>query len=236
MDNLDDNNIFLIEEKLPKGNPFTLPEGYFLSLGEHIENRINVKDFEVKTNPFALPANYFENLEQRIESRIIQIDSNENVTDDFFEIQKEQILNSIALIEKAGNKSPFEVPSGYFENVITAIESKTSLKQRPAIKRFKTMRWAYAAAAAIILSLGVVYFSNNRPVETMAITNFNTDSLSTSEIVNKLEKSDIPDEELIKHIDVKELTNLAKEQIQPDDKELKSILYEIDENELTKDM
>lgn len=236
MENLDDNNIFLIEDKLPKGNPFSTPDGYFLSLGTHIESRIAIHDIEDKTNPFDLPFDYFKNLTRHIENRIYWKDLEKEIRDEFFENQKEDILNSILLNEKAGNVIPFEAPEGYFENLVSTIEAQTSLKQKPELRKLVPLRWAYAAAAAILLSIGIIYFTYNRPVESIAVTNFNTDSLSTAEIVNKLEKSDIPEEELIREIDVKQLTMLAKDQIQLDEKDLNKIINEIDENELTKDM
>ncbi len=261
MENLDDNTIISSEENLPKGLPFYVPEDYFLTLSKHIQYRIAIKDFEAKSNAFNTPDNYFSELPRHIEDKINQKEFQDKdiyTSGEFFENQKNDILSFIALNEIIKPEMPFEVPNHYFDNLAAAIESQTllnpiysgekieeaeaqNLSNKDQIKKWRILkfipsRWAYAAAAAIILSFGIFYFRNNTPVETYTIANFNTDSLSTSDIISRLEKSDIPEEVLLQNIDEKQLTNISKYQLQIEDKDLKNIINDLDENEITKDL
>lgn len=69
MDNFDDTSILELESKLPKGNPFSVPEGYFSLQSEQIMNQISLEEKAGKELPWQTPDTYFETLSDRIEAR-----------------------------------------------------------------------------------------------------------------------------------------------------------------------
>ncbi len=237
MENFDDTSFIKSEEKLPKGVPFRTPEGYFESLGDSILTRIKINEImasEMGNNipPFETPYHYFENLSQHIENKVSQQDFELTLEDSFFKLQRETILSTITIQEKANASSPFSTPPNYFEQLSAKIEAHTSSTHKSRIQKLSFYKIAYAAAATIILTFGILYYSNQKPTNNQAMASFNTDSLSTVDIVNILNKSEISEDELISHIDTREIPI----HLQLGEKELKNILDELDETELTKEL
>ncbi len=234
MENFDDTTLFLSEEKLPKGVPFTTPDSYFETLRETTEREIAVQGYLNKNNPnpFVVEENYFDNLTHHIENKIAQKKLETSIDQAFFDQQRDTIINTISIKQKTATKNPFDIPADYFNNLTSAIESKTSFIIKPTTPKFYINRWAYAAAAALIMGISIGYFIFSKPLESQSVANFNTDSFSTAEIVSVLTKSEISEEELMTHIDVKELP----QHLSMEGKDLENILDELDESDLMNEM
>src|SRR5471030_3015702 len=101
MENKDWINVYKTLKKVNPVSPFTVPEGYFDSLGERIVSCKNLE--ELKNNGlsggFTVPGNYFDELTANIQSRI----------------------NIEAAVNKEGDG--FTVPDGYFINLEEQIQS-----------------------------------------------------------------------------------------------------------------
>lgn len=237
MENFDDTNLNSSEANLPQGIPFEAPEGYFKSLPDIILSRTKISDISstentIKQNPFTIPEDYFSNLSKQIQNRISLEEFEKTIPEHFFEKQKETILNTISIQEKSSRNLPFDVPGKYFETLVEDIESKTQSKKQTNTYQFKLKNWYYAAAAILILSFGILYISKNRTVGIPEASNFNTDSLSTSEIINVLGRSEISEDVLFTLIDSKQLPD----QIIIEDKDLENIIDELDESDLNIEM
>ena len=75
--------------KLKKENPFVVPENYFESLAENIQQKINaVPDLErmKKDNPFFVPPGYFDSLPSTVQQRIIDRKKQNNVFGEWISI------------------------------------------------------------------------------------------------------------------------------------------------------
>jgi hypothetical protein len=161
MDNQLENNEWMNQAphlaKLPRTNPFTVPEEYFETLPAHINSAIyfdKLKDLEAGLN-IPVPAGYFEQSKQNIYSRIAE----ENIK---------------GLVQEDG----FTVPEGYFTNLNSRITAQLTLpEQQKRTKVFKlwhsrAMKYATAACIVIISSVGIYmnYQGNDRNVSKAAIT------------------------------------------------------------------
>ncbi|HSN61868.1 MAG TPA: hypothetical protein VLR49_13090 [Ferruginibacter sp.] len=102
---------------IPKLNVFTIPAGYFDTLGGDILLRVyNEKRAVISPiNDTSVPAGYFENLAETIMSRI----KNETLT--------ESVIETTAMSELVagiGNKNIYNIPQGYFEHLSDNITQK----------------------------------------------------------------------------------------------------------------
>ncbi len=237
MENFDDTNLNLSAANLPQGTPFEAPEGYFKSLPDLILSRIKLSDISSiennqNQNPFTVSEDYFNTLPKQILDRIAFQEFEKTISNDFFEKQKETILNTLSIQEKSNRNLPFDVPEKYFETMAEDIALQTQSKKPTFSFQFNLRNWYYAAAAILILSFGILYISKNRTVGIPEASNFNTDSLSTSEIINVLGRSEISEDVLFTLIDSKQLPN----QIIIEDKDLENIIDELDESDLNIEM
>lgn len=225
------------EEKFPKGMPFGVPEGYFEGLASKISAQIalNEKLHSEKGLPdsgFAVPPKYFDHLPNHIDLKISEKEFEQNIEPSFFEKQTTSILQQIALEEKHSPKSPFVTPSNYFDSLASKIELKTIASKKRVIRPIMNISWAYAAAAAIIISFGIYFYAPKSEVPSVAIEKINTDSLTTADIISTLNTSDISEDELITHIDIKDLPD----HITIEEKDLDKVMDEIDESDLLNEM
>ena len=107
--------------ELPKRNVFTVPDGYFETLGATI--LLCIQDDALIINPPKvedIPEGYFENLSSTILNKIkeqhINIAANEQTA-------------ISALLQSAQHIKQFEVPDGYFENLSVNILHKINTQQ-----------------------------------------------------------------------------------------------------------
>jgi hypothetical protein len=133
-------------------NPFSVPEGYFDSLGEHLNSRIFLLEIHPeKANEFTVPEGYFDTLTDHIEGRI------------FTEKLKEEVI---------GNN--FTVPEGYFDTLQTRLNERIEEPVKViSIRRRLVPSWlSYAAAACIMIAVssGLYFNIKNNRVNTPAKT------------------------------------------------------------------
>ncbi len=225
------------EEQFPKGMPFFVPEGYFESLASQISARIALNEKLPAENGlpdsgFTVPPQFIDQLPKHIEFKISEKEFEENIESEFFENQSEAILQKIALAEKYSSKTPFVTPPNYFDSLANKIESRIIGNEKKALRPIMNLRWAYAAAAAIVLSFGIYFYVPKSEVTSAAIEKINTDSLTTADIISTLNNSDISEDELITHIDIKDLPD----HIIIEEKDLDKVMDEIDESDLINEM
>ncbi|WP_028295476.1 hypothetical protein [Olivibacter sitiensis] len=137
-----ENGMIFLQEA--KGNPFIVPTGYFDSLTNRINTRIQVN--EAVKESFVVPENYFTGLSEDIHTRIAE-----------FELKSE--VPSI----------DYEVPNDYFDSLSSRIQSKiaeesTQPKDGGAVipigrrKKFPLF-YRYAAAACLFLGIGTITYN-----------------------------------------------------------------------------
>jgi len=136
MDNREWLDDFMALKQINKNDPFTVPEGYFHDLTQHITTRIRLEG--LKTDPsagFTVPENYFEHLGSNIQSRINIEDAvtTENpgftVPENYFDELGSNIMSRIA-VEEAVNLQPegFTVPENYFDELAGNIQSRIAIE------------------------------------------------------------------------------------------------------------
>ncbi len=149
MDNNLEHNDWMDEaphlSRLPKVNPFAVPDQYFEGLSDRISAAVFVDDLKLKAGLLEeeVPEGYFENLSAEINSRIL--------------------LESLNLKKQDG----YAVPGGYFEKLHANILNKVTEEPAPAKIKIKKL-WLgsfakYAVAASLVLvSAFAVYFNQDR--------------------------------------------------------------------------
>jgi len=125
-------------QRLPEGNPFGVPEGYFGDLCERIISGVHLEEIthaDVNAG-FTLPEDYFEQLSSNIQSRIniekVLGERAESFTvpQDYFEGLSNHIQSRInvekTLAEQIKN---FIVPVGYFDELSSNIQSRINIEE-----------------------------------------------------------------------------------------------------------
>jgi len=138
MENREWLNEYVLLKQVNANNPFSVPDGYFNGLSEHIMSAIKIDELKSKMplDGFVVPENYFEELNNNIQSRvnIEQILSTENtsftVPENYFDelrnnIQSRVNIESVLNTEDAG----FTVPENYFEELNTQITSRIFVEE-----------------------------------------------------------------------------------------------------------
>ncbi|WP_410219672.1 hypothetical protein [Pedobacter sp.] len=121
--------------QLPASNPYRVPDDYFNTLTEHIHQCIFIAELDKN------PTGGF------------------SIEKSFFEEQKQQILNQVALSDQNPADTGFSIPDGYFDRLNSNILAKTINTNASRPKKIKL--WLsvtkYAAAACVIL-IGSIFF------------------------------------------------------------------------------
>jgi hypothetical protein len=167
MENKDWLNDYKLLKQVNNSNPFTVPAGYFDSLGDRVVSRKNLD--ELKTGDFSggftVPENYFEELAANIHARITieHAFDNENgftVPDGYFDNLSGQIKSRILVEEAIGDLAEhFTVPHGYFNKLNKSILDKTvnsGNANRGGVVRklFASTAFKYATAACFAVAIG----------------------------------------------------------------------------------
>ena len=180
---------------IPKGNPFSVPEGYFESLPALI--LLQTADNPAVTSA-SVPDGYFEGLADVIMNRIkseVNAASEESavlagigktnvftVPEGYFEQLPATVMamvkdSSVAeetsfispLVAGIGKKNVFTVPEGYFENF--SVNGTTEQSGARVVKMApRTNMWRYAAAAVVtgVMAISGYFILNNK--QTPALT------------------------------------------------------------------
>ena len=78
-------------------------------------------------------------------------------------------MNEEQMIRKIeGERNPFRVPEGYFETFNERLAKQLPQMQTPKTVRLKPRWWRYAAAAIVLLGIGVAIFTNKYDIRDIA--------------------------------------------------------------------
>jgi hypothetical protein len=133
MDNREWLDDYMSLKQVNPNNPFTVPDGYFEELHQHIVSGIKLGELKnaMPANGFTLPENYFEDLGNHIKSRIaveeiLNTDNNAfTVPEKYFEDLGNNIQSRIAVEELLStNNNAFTIPENYFEDLNNQIKSR----------------------------------------------------------------------------------------------------------------
>lgn len=134
--------------KLPKQQPFTLPNTYFDTLADTILNKIRGEElgFGAKENIYTTPNGYFSELPQKI---LFKIKEQKTGSNEIFE----ELENVAPTLNKISKNNIYYLPNNYFETLsITTSQQKTA----KIVTFNKTKRWLNYAAAAVITGVVAV--------------------------------------------------------------------------------
>jgi hypothetical protein len=127
---------FIALKQVSKTNPFTVPEGYFHELAQHITTRIRLEG--LKNYPsagYTVPENYFDELSSNIQSRInIESafgagDSGFTVPENYFDELSSNIQSRIVVDEAMDAGEGFTVPENYFDELSSNIQSRITVEE-----------------------------------------------------------------------------------------------------------
>lgn len=162
-----------------KGNPFSVPKGYFESAEDQISSAIFLDALLQKTNAksFEVPFNYFEELTERLETNI-----------------------RLSELPKAENT--FAVPKNYFDSLQNRITSKIAAETVEVPKkvakiiplwRRSFVKYASAACFLLIASFGAYYYQSASPLATTQV--------QTADFANEQMLYDIDESTIIEHLE-----------------------------------
>lgn len=162
--------------RLPKVNPFAVPDQYFEGLSDRISAAVFVDDLKSKAGLITeeVPEGYFENLPAEINSRIA--------------------LESLNLKQQDG----FAVPEGYFEKLQADILLKVKEETwQPKVKKLWPASFAkYAVAASLVLvSAFALYFNQDK------LTGINDQVTNTTAIAEDSSLWDIEEEVIMEQME-----------------------------------
>lgn len=143
---------------------YRVPEGYFADLTEHIRETVLTNEIKqqvlLESTEQTVPDGYFDQLSTRILSRVQNQEEESDV------------------LSEIGNANVYLVPEGYFDQLPGIIINKIGTRKAKVVPfyRRKPVAYAVAAAAAVILFIGMVYtpFKSNSNNDTFAIVSHKT--------------------------------------------------------------
>ncbi len=128
--------------KTPKGNGYSIPEGYFEGLSKEIQLEVIASSFE-KQQPFDIPPTYFENLPSILQNKI-SIQAKKVKIINFKRFSKTQLLAAAASIAilcligvdywKTSQDKPAEKTMEYLADHIDQSILEDALAEEPATK------------------------------------------------------------------------------------------------------
>lgn len=167
---------------MQKRNPFTVPNGYFDSVDEHVASAIFVSGLNRKMNNggFEVPNDYFVNLSERIETNIL--------------------LETLSKSE-----STFAVPVNYFDTLQDKITSKITAEQPKNVAKIiplwrrNIVKYASAACFLLIASFGAYFYQNSS--STIPVMQTQTEELANEQLLYDIDESTI-----IEHLETQNTT------------------------------
>lgn len=170
--------------RLPKVNPFTVPEQYFDTLSARINAAVFIDELKSKAGIATqdVPSGYFKQLEGDIYTRISL-----------------EVLN---LPKEDG----FAVPEGYFDQVSNNVLKKISQEQSETVKVRKL--WPntlsrYAAAACLALICGLAVYLNQDSLSNTTAKVNNTTVSNTASVAEDPMLWDIEEEVIMEQVDTR---------------------------------
>lgn len=168
MENREWINNYMSLKQVNPANPFTVPNGYFDSLEDHIVSSNNIYGLKDQQGlgGFSVPEGYFEELTENIQSRLHidgYLNNGENgfaVPADYFETMEQQIVARVLIEETMGGQyEHFTVPDGYFNKLKSDILNKTvnvaEVKKKSIVRKLvASTAFKYATAACFAVAVG----------------------------------------------------------------------------------
>lgn len=161
--------------RLPKVNPFAVPEQYFDSLSERISASVFVDDLKTNAGVYgpSVPEGYFESLQADITAKIA--------------------LEQLNLPKEDG----FAVPAGYFEKLNHKIleQVEQPLATTPKVRKLWPNRMTkYAAAACLALISGFAVYLNQDSLFKSSAPQHATASVAEDPMLWDIDEQTIMDE------------------------------------------
>jgi hypothetical protein len=129
-------NDYVSLKQVNPNNPFTVPEGYFESLGDMILSKARLEELKNNSTGFSVPENYFDELSANIQARINIEEALDKesagfiVPPNYFDELSSNIQSRINLEEALDKEATgFEVPEGYFDNLQQQIQSRIFVEE-----------------------------------------------------------------------------------------------------------
>jgi hypothetical protein len=154
--------------KIPLGKTYEVPASYFENLASNVLSKINEKeavspsfnmDIVSKEPVFATPEGYFEGLDERIMAGIRQHPDYQNST--------EEILSISPVLAGLQKINPYQVPTGYFENISASINKE--LNPEAKVISITSRKWFRMAIAAVTITFfamtGILYLNQSNKVD-----------------------------------------------------------------------
>ena len=240
-----DQNSFRLKN-IEKNHVFLVPENYFESFENKIENRILELNAAFKKQVFELPESYFVQSSISINKKITLENSldNPNLKKMVFQapegylVSMEDGIKAKIQPEKETKEELFVIPENYFETLSDKIQDKIGEKDNVIKFDFASssvVRYSIAASVALVLAASALFFvvrNQEQPVALETKPNFQIDkvllaNLDKNEVKLYLEKqeSELEMQDLIEFVSEKK-----KQKIKSDfEKEIISV--RISENE-----
>lgn len=142
---------------LPRVNPFSVPEGYFVDAKSHSIRMTRISEMQGNAENFgySVPDNYFTHLSSAIHSRI----------------------KGLEMAPDLG----FTLPDGYFEKLNASILQRTNRPAKPKLIRLRlwqTDLMKYASAACVIFIAGTgLYFNQQHALTIKQTTELNREQM-----------------------------------------------------------
>jgi hypothetical protein len=228
---------------LPRVNVFTVPQGYFDSLGTVIMASLGEEDpvlFKHGKLPVSsdVPAGYFDGLADSI---LAKIKAGAEAS------ALEEMRSLSPMLYSIQGENVYQVPAGYFDGLAAELNAKVqpAAKVVPIHRRAATfMKYAVAAVFTGVMALGVFKFTNNKSdklddvvLQGLEIAKTNTleqemNQLSDADIVKYLSSNgeNVDLATVTKYIDEKNLP--SQEDYLTDDKALDNYLDKLSAEDL----
>jgi hypothetical protein len=155
------NDLGSILANAPRGNNYSVPDGYFEGLAMQVLGRIESGSLDAddatglnisKAMPYEVPANYFDGLADAIMRAIHQT-----------AMDSQTEIASISPLLSNINKQPvYSVPDGYFETLTIPVERKQSEVKVVSMASRKWFRYAAAAVVTAVIAVAAFISFGNK--------------------------------------------------------------------------
>ena len=223
---------FPLLSRIPKGNSFLIPEGYFSLSKNEIERLVELASFETL---HSIRQVVFDELEEEYSDHVTTSIQNR--------IEVSEELRPYSSLFGLDKMNSFDLPANYFEELHSSIKKKIHTTEQANISLFERIlevvfgrRLALSFALVIIVAVSVfVYQTSKTSIElgncqTMAC-------LEKQEILDNKAINNFDEEQLIDLVDVNSLDKqLKKETVTPDTLQEEFILDNVDTDQLLEEL
>ncbi|BAV09262.1 hypothetical protein FLA_5310 [Filimonas lacunae] len=145
---------------------YSIPEGYFNTLPEHILAHLYLANEQIRRNPYQAPTGYFDTLSTTIVAAIHQqADTMPAVAAENEVLQELREISP--LLSGIPKHNPYSIPEGYFSQITTPVATTSAVTNQKAkvipvsTRVHKLLSYATAAALIAIMAITAFMFSDN---------------------------------------------------------------------------